>query len=260
VRTVIVGGSSGLGRCIGIGLAKRGAHVAMLARRKERLEQAAAEAGNGTLAIPCDATDADSCAAAIGEAAEGLGGIDSLVYCPAISPLVRLTDTDADTWRRVLDTNVVGAALITAVAIPHLEASAGRAVYLSSVSASHTAPWPGLGAYAASKAALERLVEAWQAEHPTLSFTRMVVGECAGGEGDAQTGMASGWDLELAAELVPIWMANRLMSGELIDIEEVIEVLDALLRRGGSIRVPSITLTASPAGTYNPDDLPPMPE
>jgi NAD(P)-dependent dehydrogenase (short-subunit alcohol dehydrogenase family) len=257
---VVVGGSSGLGRCIGIGLARRGAQVAMLARRKERLDQAAAEAGNDTLAIVCDATDPASCSAAIEAAVEGLGGIDSLVYCPAISPLIRLVDTDVDTWRRVFDINVVGAALITAAALPHLEASNGRAVYLSSVSASQTAPWPGLGAYIASKAALEKLVEAWQGEHPGLSFTRMVVGECAGGEGDAQTGIATDWDLELAAELVPVWMANRLMSGELIDVEEVIEVLHTLLQRGGSVRVPSVTLTASPAGTYNPDDLPPMPE
>ena len=45
------------------------------------------------------------------------------------------------------DTNVVGAALVTAAALPHLAASNGVAVYLSSVSASLTPPWPGLGAY-----------------------------------------------------------------------------------------------------------------
>jgi NAD(P)-dependent dehydrogenase (short-subunit alcohol dehydrogenase family) len=257
---VVVGASSGLGRCIGIGLAERGEQVALLARRKERLEQAAAEAGNGALAIPCDAIDASSCASAIATAADAMGGIDSLVYCPAISPLVRLVDTDAETWHRVFDTNVVGASLITAAAIPHLEASAGRVVYLSSVSASQTAPWPGLGAYVTSKAALDKLVEAWQAEHPALSFTRMVVGECAGGDGDAQTEMTSGWDMELAAELVPQWMANRLFSGELIDIEEIVEVLHALLRQGTSVRVPSVILTASPAGSYDFDDLGPMPD
>ena len=43
MRTVIVGASSGLGRCIGIGLAQRGAQVALLARRRERLDDSGTE-------------------------------------------------------------------------------------------------------------------------------------------------------------------------------------------------------------------------
>ena len=78
MRAVIVGASSGLGRCIAAGLGKRGARVALLARRKDRLEDAAAEAGPNALAIPCDVTDGDSCRDAIAQAASGLGGIESL--------------------------------------------------------------------------------------------------------------------------------------------------------------------------------------
>src|SRR5262245_9348979 len=122
MRTVVVGASSGLGRCIGIGLAQRGARVALLARRKDRLERAAQEAGGGALAIACDVTDASSCHAAIDAAAAGLGGIDALVYAPGMGPLARLVDLDADTWRRAFDTNVVGAALVTAAAVPQLTA------------------------------------------------------------------------------------------------------------------------------------------
>ncbi len=166
MRTVVVGASSGLGRCIGIGLTQRGAETVLMARRLERLEAAAKEAGPGTLAVECDVTSAESCQAAIDAAVAHLGGIDALVYTPAIGPLASLVDTDADTWRRVFDTNVIGAALMTSAAIPHLTASEGVAVYLSSVSASLTPPWPGLGAYAVSKAALDKLVEAWRAEHP----------------------------------------------------------------------------------------------
>lgn len=208
MRTVVVGASSGLGRCIGIGLAQRGAQTALLARRQKRLEGAAAEAGPGTLAITCDVTSSESCQAAVHEAAEGLGGIDALVYAPGVGPLVRLADMDADTWRHVFDTNVIGAALITAAALPHLTESSGTAVYLSSVSASVTPPWPGLGAYAVSKAALDKLVEAWRAEHPTVGFSRVVVGECMGGEGDSVPGFADGWDQDLAAEVMPVWFAQ----------------------------------------------------
>ena len=145
MRTVVVGASSGLGRSIAIGLGQRGATVALLARRHDRLVDAAKEAGPGSLAIACDVTDATSCQAAIEEAARGLGGIDALVYAPGVGPLGRLVDIDAETWRRTFDTNVIGAALVTAAAMPHLTESRGVAAYLSSVSGSLTPPWPGLG-------------------------------------------------------------------------------------------------------------------
>jgi NAD(P)-dependent dehydrogenase (short-subunit alcohol dehydrogenase family) len=242
MRAVVVGASSGLGRCIGVGLAQRGAQVALLARRRERLEGAAKEAGPGALAIGCDVTDTASSRAAITEAAQELGGIDALVYAPGIGPLIPLVDMDADMWRRVFDTNVTGAALVTAAAIPHLTESAGTAVYLSSVSASLTPPWPGLGAYAVSKAALDKLVEAWRAEHPALGFTRLVVGECGGGEGDSVTGFANGWDADLAAQMFPIWAARNYLGGMLIAVEELVEMVHAVLRNGSTASMHTVVV------------------
>ena len=242
MRTVVVGASSGLGRCIARGLVERGNEVAVLARRYDRLVAAAQEAGPGTLAIACDVTDEESIRAAIDKAAAGLGGIDALVYAAGIGPLARLADIDADTWRAALDTNVVGASLVTAAAIPHLTESAGVAAYLSSVSASLTPPWPGLAAYIVSKAALDKLVEAWRAEYPHVGFTRVVVGDCGGGEGDAVSGFANDWDQELAAELFPIWLERRYLSGHLVEVETLVHVVDAVLRTGATASVPSVTV------------------
>jgi NAD(P)-dependent dehydrogenase (short-subunit alcohol dehydrogenase family) len=247
LRTVVLGASSGLGRCIGVGLAQRGAQVALLARRRERLNDAAKEAGPGAVPVECDVTDQASCHSAIAKAAGELGGIDALVYAPAIGPLVRLADTDAETWRRVFDTNVTGASLVTAAALPHLTESAGTAVYLSSVSASLTPPWPGLGAYAVSKAALDKLVEAWRAEHPGIGFTRLTVGDCAGGEGDSMTGFINDWDMELAAEMHPIWTARQYIAGSLIDVNHLVAVVDAVIRGGASMSMPSVTVAPRPA-------------
>ena len=246
MRIVVVGASSGLGRCIGIGLAQRGEQVALLARRHDRLVDAAKEAGPGTLAIPCDVTVASSCQGAVEEAASGLGGIDALVYTTGVGPLARLADIDADTWRLTLDTNVVGAALVTAAALAHLTVSGGVAAYLSSVSASLTPPWPGLGAYVVSKAALDKLIEAWRAEHPSVGFTRVVVGDCAGGEGPSQTEFANTWDPELAMELGPLWMARNYMNGSLLDVDEVVRVVEHVLRCGATASIPSVTVTPRP--------------
>lgn len=242
MRTVVVGASSGLGRCIGIGLGQRGGQVALLARRRARLDDAAKEAGPGTLVVECDVTDEASCRDAIAEAASGLGGIDALVYTPGIGVLAKMVDTDAGAWRRTFDTNVIGASLVTAAALPHLAESSGCAVYLSSVSGSLTPPWPGLGAYAVSKAALDKMVDAWRTEHPRIGFTRVVVGDCAGGEGDAMTGFPTDWDLDLMAEVHPIWMARNYMAGDLMDVEHLVTMVHTVLERGSNLSVPSITV------------------
>src|SRR5436305_889409 len=95
MRTVVVGASSGLGRCIAVGLAHTGARVALMARRQERIDEAAVEAGGGAVAIACDVTDETSCRAAIEQAAAELGGIDALLYAPAIGPLQRIARVGA---------------------------------------------------------------------------------------------------------------------------------------------------------------------
>ncbi|MGO9253955.1 MAG: SDR family oxidoreductase [Mycobacterium sp.] len=244
---MVVGASSGLGRCIGVGLAQRGDQVALLARRGERIEAAAKEAGPGAIAVVCDVTDDASCRAAINDAADALGGIDNVVYTPAVGPLVRLVDTDAETWRRIFDTNVIGASLVTAAAVPHLTESAGKAVYLSSDAGTFGPPWPGLGAYGVSKAALERLVDAWRAEHPDIGFTTLIVGECAGGEGDAQTGMNIGWDMNLAMKAVPLWASRGCMPGKLMPVEDLIAVVYTILRTDAATSMPVVVARGAPA-------------
>jgi len=243
VRAVVVGASSGLGRCIGVGLAQKGEQVALLARRLDKLEGAAEEAGNGAIAVRCDVTEPASAHEAIEEAAAKLGGIDALVYSTGIGALARVEDIDVDTWRQSLDTNVIGASIVTAAALPHLQASRGRAAYLSSVSGSTTAPWPGLGAYVVSKAALERLIEVWRTEHPSVGFTRVIVGDCVGGEGDSMTGFNTGWDMDLALELFPTWAARGLISETQLAVEELVETVDHVLRLGATANIPSVAVT-----------------
>jgi NADP-dependent 3-hydroxy acid dehydrogenase YdfG len=242
LRTVVVGASSGLGRCLGVGLASRGAKVALLARRADRLASAVAEAGAGAVAVRCDVSDQASCEEAIEKSAAALGGIDALVYAPGVATLALLKDTDADSWRRSFETNVVGASLITAAALPHLEAASGTAAYLSSRSASHTPPWPGLGAYAVTKAALDKLVEAWRAEHPRVGFTRVVVGECAGGDGEGMTEFNQSWDPALAAELGTGWFTRGYLSGALMDVDDLVRVVDTVLRCGATATIDSVSV------------------
>lgn len=241
MRVVVVGASSGLGRCIGVDRGKRGDHVALLARRTEMLAAAATDAGPNAHAIVCDVTDEAGCRRAVEDAATALGGIDALVYATGIGPLAPIEQLTAEQWRRAFDTNVIGAAIATSAALPHLAAAQGAAAYLSTVSASLTPPWPGLAGYTVSKAALDKLVEAWRAEHPAIGFTRIVVGDCSGGEGDGLTQFANDWDTEYAAEVLPGWVTRGYMNGGLVDINELLQVVDTVIRNRAVI--PSVTVT-----------------
>jgi NAD(P)-dependent dehydrogenase (short-subunit alcohol dehydrogenase family) len=244
MRTVIVGASSGLGRCIGIDRGRRGDRVALLARRHDRLVAAATEAGEGTLAIACDVNDEKSGREAIEEAAAGLGGIDALVYATGIGPLMPIETVDSAIWRRAFDTNVVGAAVVTSAALPYLRDAGGVAVYLSSISASQTPPWPGFSAYTVSKAAMDKLIDAFRVEHPSVGFTRVVVGDCVGGEGHGQSEFLKEDAMEYAGQMIPVWMQRGYMTGALMEVEELISGIDAVLRSAASI--PSIVITPRP--------------
>lgn len=243
MRVVVVGASSGLGRCVGLGLAGRGARVALLARRLDRLERAAAEAGGDAVAIACDVTDETSVATAIDQAATALGGIDGVVYCTAVMTVDALEDVGAERWQAAFATNVTGAAAVTRAALAHLQASGGTAVYFSSVSASLTPPWPNIGAYVATKAALDKLVEAWRVEHPDVGFTRLAVGDCAGGPGESSTEFGKGEDRATFTAGLEEWLRRGYVTGDLIDPDDLVHAVDAVLRLGPSASIPQLTLT-----------------
>ncbi|KUI00378.1 short-chain dehydrogenase [Mycolicibacterium acapulense] len=248
LRIAVVGASAGLGRCIGVGLAREGARVAFLARRRDRLENAAEEAGSGAVAVACDVTDADACRRAMTAVVEEFGGLDALVYTTGVGVLAPLTEVTAEQWANLFATNVTGASLITAAAAPHLAANAGSAVYLSSLSASYSAPWPLLGAYAVSKAALDKLVEAWRIEHPNIGFTRLAVGDCFGGEGDSQTEFNKTWDPQALENAIRFWMDNGYMQGGLVEADHLVDVVHNVLRCGNSSFIPYLTLAPRPSG------------
>jgi hypothetical protein len=60
------------------------------------------------------------------------------------------------------------------------------------------------------------------------------------------TEFANGWDSELAMELGTIWVERNLIAGTLIDVEHLIDVVDAVLRGGASMSIPSVTVAPRP--------------
>ncbi len=146
-----------------------------------------------------DVRDPAACAHVVGAAATELGGIDRLVFAAALLRPGFVADTDAELWRASLETNVMGAALVTGHTLGHLRRAAGRAVFLSSDSVLR--PRPGVLAYVASKAALDALVTGLREEEGGVEFSRVLVGPTHGTE------IASGWDPAARERLRSRWSA-----------------------------------------------------
>jgi NAD(P)-dependent dehydrogenase (short-subunit alcohol dehydrogenase family) len=251
-RVAVVGASSGLGRSIAIGLSKRGHQVALLARRRERLANAAREAGNGAAAVVCDVTDPASCQQATDDVLSELGGLDTLVYSAGMGILAPLAEMSAEQWAALFATNVTGASLVTAAMLPHLGRSNGSAIYLSSLSADYTTPWPMLGAYAVTKAALDKLVVAWRVEHPEIGFTSLALGDCPGGEGDSTTEINKNWDPAALEAAIETWIREGHLNGGIVDVEHLTDVVDSVIRCGSSSFIPHLTVAARIQPTVAP--------
>jgi NAD(P)-dependent dehydrogenase (short-subunit alcohol dehydrogenase family) len=211
------------------GFAAMGARVAAAARRLARLEALA-----GGTPIECDVRDEAACGRAVAAAIEALGGLDALVYSVGIAPLGALRESSASDWREAFETNVVGASLLTRAALPALVASRGRAVYLSSIAAGEQPPRPGLGLYAATKAALDRLVAIWQVEQPEVAFTRVTLGDTL------PTEMASDWDPAQAARYLEQWSERGLLFGSILDAGVVADHVANVLAGTEAVPVTSV--------------------
>jgi 2-keto-3-deoxy-L-fuconate dehydrogenase len=154
----VTGGGSGIGLATARLLAARGARVAVL-----DLDPAAAAAGD-LLPLVADVTDEGSVAAAVAAAVDRLGGLDVLVNNAGIGAVGTVEDNPYEEWRRVLDTNLLGAVRTSRAALPHLRRSRSAAI-VNTCSIAATAGLPNRALYSATKGALLSLTLAMAADH-----------------------------------------------------------------------------------------------
>lgn len=120
---LITGASSGIGQATARALAANGAAVAVVARRKERLDELAAEirekAGRA-LAIPADITDKQQANAAVDRTVAELGRLDMLVNNAGVAFFGPIVDAPTDEWEQMIALNVQGLLYCSRAALPHL--------------------------------------------------------------------------------------------------------------------------------------------
>jgi NADP-dependent 3-hydroxy acid dehydrogenase YdfG len=147
---VITGASSGIGEATARALTVAGYRVALLARRLDRIQALAGELGGGAIAIEADVTDRDSILAASRRVQDELGGADVLVNNAGVMLLGPFSAELTGDYRRMIETNLLGAITTTEVFLDQLVADGGGdLINLSSV-AGRTAR-PGNAVYAATK-------------------------------------------------------------------------------------------------------------
>jgi NADP-dependent 3-hydroxy acid dehydrogenase YdfG len=147
---VITGASSGIGEATARALAADGHRVALLARRLDRIEALAGEVGEGAIAVEADVTDRGSLVVAARRVQDELGGADILVNNAGVMLLGPFSAALSVDYRRMIETNLLGAITTTEVFLDQLVADGGGdLINLSSV-AGRTAR-PGNAVYAATK-------------------------------------------------------------------------------------------------------------
>lgn len=136
---VVTGASSGLGADAARAYVQQGADVALLARRKDRLDSLAQELrglGGRVLTFACDVTDEQQVKAAIDATVKEFGHIDILLNNAGIAVRGGVHQLSLEDWNRSMDINVTGIYLVSKYVIPHMmERQYGRVVNISSVNA-----------------------------------------------------------------------------------------------------------------------------
>lgn len=160
-RVLITGAARGIGAATAQRLHERGARIALAGLEPEELAAVAARCGDAPW-WACDVTDRARVDAVVAEAVAALGGLDVVMANAGIAAQIALVGGDPEVWDRTMAVNVGGVYNTVRAAGPHVAHRDGYVLVVSSLAAALHLPL--LGAYSASKAAVEALGDALRAE------------------------------------------------------------------------------------------------
>jgi len=155
---LVTGATSGIGRATALRLAEAGATLFLSGRSATELEVTAAQVRDRGSVAAChvaDLSDADAAAPLVAAAVAAHGRLDVLVNAAGIIGTGTIEDTDDAAWSQMMAINIDALFRVTRAAVPHLKATRGSVVNVSSVTGVRA--FPGVLAYCVSKAAVDQL-------------------------------------------------------------------------------------------------------
>lgn len=166
---IITGASSGIGEAAARLLAAEGAAVVLSGRRQDALDKVAAEiaaAGGRAVTVPGNIRDEDHQIALVEASQRHFGGLDiAFNNAGTTGDMAPLTEISLESWRDTLDVNLTSAFLAARHQLPAMLSRGGGALVFTSTFVGHTVGFPGMAAYAASKAGLIGLTQVIAAEY-----------------------------------------------------------------------------------------------
>ena len=182
---VVTGGAAGIGRGIAEQLIAEHATVVIADIERQALDATAASIG--ATGISVDVSDPDSVRALAAAVIASFGRVDIVVNNAGVGPQGRISDLTLSDWRWLLGVNLGGVINGIDAFLPHLRANPRGGHIVNTASMSAFSPLPGLGAYAASKAAVCALSEALAAE---LAEDGLAIGVTILAPGSVRTNIA----------------------------------------------------------------------
>lgn len=163
---VVIGGTSGIGRTLSLGLADAGADVIASARRPEQVEETATEIerrGRSTARLCCDVCDRQSLEQALADSLGMFGKVDILINCAGKTKRTPTLTLAEEEWASILETNLTGTLRACQVFGKHmLERGHGRIINIASLSS--FVAFTEVAAYGASKAGIVSLTRSLAVE------------------------------------------------------------------------------------------------
>jgi len=158
---VVVGGTTGIGRALALGLASAGADVVASSRRAEQVESVAREIESltrRTIRITCDVQDRGSLENLLAKTLETFGKVDILVNCAGKTKRAPTLDFPEESWQDIFETNLTGTLRGCQIFGRHmLERGYGRIINIASLAT--FVSLNEVAAYSASKAAVGALTK-----------------------------------------------------------------------------------------------------
>jgi NADP-dependent 3-hydroxy acid dehydrogenase YdfG len=166
---LVTGASSGIGAATARRLAAEGAVVALVARRRDRLDELASTIGGGALVVEADVTEQAQAVAAVERTVAERGRLDTVVNNAGVMLLGPALDSPTEEWDRMVALNVQGALYVTHAALPHLAGAAGGSprqvadlIFISSTAG--RVARPGGGVYSLTKFGVAAFAESVRQE------------------------------------------------------------------------------------------------